>query len=161
MDNNKGLSLVELMVGLIVTGIIVLMVAALGSLAYKSYNGLRSNSGVYNDSQFALQIIREAVRRSTGAPTTPTSTCLEVPVTSTTNDYFYRNGTNSLIYSITGPCGNTTSATNRTIISAGVTNLTFTPNVSALPLVNVILSATNKNGATLYSYSIYVTRRNP
>ena len=58
----------ELMIGILVSGIVVLMVAALGTMAYQSYNNLRHQSGIYNDSQFALQLIREAVRHSTSAP---------------------------------------------------------------------------------------------
>jgi MSHA biogenesis protein MshO len=159
--NHKGFSLVEILITLIVSTIVVLMVASLGTMAYKSYKGLRSNSDVYNDSQYALQVIREAVRQSFTTIPATSSTCLTVPTSAATNDYFYSNGTTGFIFGVTA-CGNTASASNKTIIS-GVTNLAFTPTVTSTnmesQLVTVTLSG-SKNGLT-FNYSMNVTRRNP
>lgn len=163
--SKKGLSLVELLVGLIVTAIVVMMVAAIGAFAKKSYVAVLNNADVTNDSQFAVQLIREAVRESTGAPTKSSagsSTCLIIPEAPgscpiTTYEFFYNVGTSNLFWgtscSIPSPCSSTKG------IIFGATGLVFTPDISALPLVSVILSGTESNNA--FSYSINATRRNP
>ena len=148
----------EILIGLVVATVIILMVGALSKVAFKSYSDLRKRADVYNDAQFALNLIRESVRQSTAAPTY-TSNCLKIVTTASGTNYFYISGT-SLVYS--GTCG---SATNKPTIS-GVTNLVFTPDVSALPLVKVALSGT-KNGATFNFTNgtsdnrMKVLRRNP
>jgi prepilin-type N-terminal cleavage/methylation domain-containing protein len=157
MRNHKGFTLAELLIGLIVALIVTLMVGALANIAYKSYFDLRNKSGVFNDVQFALQLLEENVRQSSSAPTFA-SNCLTV-VTSTGTRIFYINS-NNFVFSTS--CG---SATNTPIIK-GVTNLVFTPDLSNLPLIKVALSGI-KNGVT-FNYSngtsdnrIVVSRRNP
>src|SRR5438128_384808 len=154
--NKTAFTLTEMLVVLVISAIIAMMVSAMSTVAAKAYNDLRNQSGIYNDSQFALQLIREAVRRSYTTIPSPSSTCLTVPLTSTTTDYFYSQGAGNLIFGVTA-CGDTTATTNRTILS-GVTNLVFTPSLTG-SMVSVTLSG-KKNNAS-FSYSISATRRNP
>lgn len=157
IDRKKGFTLVELLAGVIVGGIVVLMVAALGTIVYKSYNGLRNQSGVFNDSQFALQLIREGVRQSTAAPTTGSST-INIVTAACSKLNFYIQGSNLVYdYTCTNPSTGVTTTKNADTIISGVTSLVFTPNVTALPLVSVTLSGV-KYGVT-FNYSIYALRR--
>lgn len=157
----KGFTLVELVVAIVITAIVVLMAAYIGSVASVSYHDLYNKSNVYADSQSALNLIRESVRQSLGPaegayqlPTVTGGNCLTVtvPITGgTTTTSIHINGT-SLVYG--SSCGSVTS----TLIS-NVTNLVFTPNVSGLPLVTAALSGSKKG--VNFSYSISVIRRNP
>ena len=140
-----GVTLTELLVGVVVAAIVVLMVGAIGTIAVKSYNDLRKKSDVYNDAQFALQLIREAVRQSTSAPAIPAANCLQVAV-GAANTFFYIQGIDLVYGSVS--CA---SAVNKPIIT-GVTGLVFTPDVGNLPLVIVTLSGT-KAGAS-FDYSL-------
>ncbi len=145
----RGFSFIELLIVIIISTIVVLMMAAMLNIAYKSYKDLRNQSNVYNDSQYALQLIRENVRQSTSAPTY-SSNCLTITANSSTK-IFYINGIN-LVYSTT--CG---SSTNTPIIK-GVSNLTFTPTISG-SLVKIVLNGTKNN--INFNYSLSATRRNP
>ena len=149
----RGFSLMELLIGLVIATIVTLMVGALANIAFKSYNDLRKQSDVYNDSQFALQMIREGVRQSSSAPSVSVvggNNCLTVIKPSVTN-YFYIKGSN-FVYSSTA-CD---SLTNTPIIKS-VTSLVFTPSISG-NLVTAVLSGT-KSGVS-FSYSIKTARRN-
>lgn len=149
--DKSGFSLTELLVSLVITGIIVLMLGAMSNVAFLTYKNLRNRSGVYNDSQFALQLIRENVRQSTTNPTYVNG-CLTV-VTSSNTFNFYVSG-NSLVYSKgSGGC-----VAPYTPIISGVTNLVFTPNVNSLPLVTVTLSG-QKNNVSFNYPQINVARR--
>jgi len=155
-NKKRGFSLIELLIGIIVAGIVILMISAVGTIAYQSYNNLRNQSGVYNDSQFALQLIREGIRQSTSVPTIA-GTCLTI-VTAASTKYYYTmtsGTTKSLVYG-SNACS---SATNEPIIS-GVTStgFVFTPSVTG-QLVTVALSGT-KNGVS-FNYSMSAMRRNP
>jgi prepilin-type N-terminal cleavage/methylation domain-containing protein len=165
----KGFSLVELLASIIVGGIVILMVAALGTIATKSYKGLRNNSGVYNDSQFALQLIREGVRQSlTPGPTVVSSVTLannsiQMATATCSKLRFYVIGT-TLYYDRT--CGALNN--NNLLLISGVTNFIPCNSSSSNPpctspvtgqLIGVTLSGVNSGNN--YSYTIYATRRNP
>ncbi|MEI6437986.1 MAG: prepilin-type N-terminal cleavage/methylation domain-containing protein [Candidatus Omnitrophota bacterium] len=147
----RGFTLAELMVGIVVGLIVILMAAALGSIATGSYRNLRSRADVYNDTQFALQMIRENVRQSSASPTVA-SNSLTLVTDQCSNVHFYiPSGSSTLVYDST--CGGTTK-TAVTLIS----NVTvFTPDISALPLVRVTLSG-SKNGVA-FNYLMSASRR--
>jgi type II secretory pathway pseudopilin PulG len=150
------------MVGIVVAAIVILMVGTLGSIAYKSYNDLRKHSDVYNDEQFALQMIREAVRQSTSTPTTPTANSLAIVTANCSNLRFYTQGTTSLVYDRT--CNGIINTA--VPIISGVSGIVFAPTVSG-QLVTIAFSGT-KAGVT-FNYSlngtidnrIKISRRNP
>ena len=154
-----GFTLTELIVGIVVAAIVVLMVGAIGTIAIQSYNDLRQRSNVYNDSQSALQLIRETVRQSTSVPSVSvvnSNNCLTVPVGVVTN-YIHGQGTGlvrDLVYG--SSCANVGS----TLIS-GVTvtgPAFFLPSVSG-QVVTIVLNGT-KSGVT-FNYTLSTARRNP
>ena len=160
MKDKLGYTLTEMLVVLVITGIIVLMVGALGGLAYKSYNRLRNVSGAYNDSQWGLQLIREGVRQSISNPTFASNCLTLVTPNGTTNVYLDATRTNLHYNTTPGGCGTSTSPP----IIKGVTNLVFTPNVNNLPQVAVTLTGTKAfadGTKAQFAYSMSATRRNP
>jgi prepilin-type N-terminal cleavage/methylation domain-containing protein len=160
-NNQKGFSLVELLVGILVAAIVVLAIGAIGTIAFQSYNGMRNNIGVYNDSQFALQLIREGVRESTTIPgAVPGSLNLNTAGMESINGgcttlHFYIQGGTDLVYD--HACGGSPLIMGDPIIK-DVSELEFTPTLESGQLVKVILKG-KKNGQT-FNYLIYVTGRN-
>lgn len=159
----SGFSVAELMVGVVVTAIVILMVGAIGTIAVQSYNNLRNQSGVYNDAQFALQLVREAVRQSSTTPSIAGSS-LTIVTASCPNIHFYIQGA-SLVYDHN--CASSPTVIADPIIS-NVTGLTFTAcnstsNPCSTPVngqvIQVALSGT-KHGVS-FNYTIDATGRNP
>jgi prepilin-type N-terminal cleavage/methylation domain-containing protein len=151
----RGFTLTEFMVGIVVGAIVILMIAAIAQIATASYTQLRSRSGVYDDAQFAIDLVTDSVRRAVSASTS--GSCLRIDDTddSVNNPKnFYVNG-NSLLYG-TNACGSPTNTD--TPIITGVSGLTFTPTVT-VDLVHVVLSGT-KSGIT-FTLSGDAKRRNP
>ena len=182
--NNKGVSLFELLISLIITGIVVLMFAALGAIAQKSYQGVLDKTDNSNDGTFVMQMIRESVRESTSVPFTQSvasGTCLVIPETSSLGtsyyNFYYDNTTTHSFYwgnycnnsnghpsnqcCPSGSCTSSTLCSSNMGIISGATDkpLVFNLNISALPLVTVALSGSENNNA--FSYSLIATRRNP
>ena len=150
--NKRSFTLTELLAGIAVAAIAILTVGAIGTFSFKTYKDLRNQSSVYNDAQFALELIRESVRQSTSAPVVA-GTCLTVTGSAGTL-YFYKNAAGtSLVYG-SAACS---SVTNKIIIS-GVTTLVFTPSISS-NLVTVILSGSKSN--IPFNFTIKAMRRNP
>jgi prepilin-type N-terminal cleavage/methylation domain-containing protein len=144
---HQGFTLSELLIGIVIGAIVILMIFAMGEIASSSYSQLRSKSGVYDDAQYAIDLISGSVRRAAAAPTIPSAHCLKVDA-----NYFYVSGGNSLVYG-TVSC---TSATNKPIIT-GVTGLAFDPVLDG-QLVHIDFGGT-KSGVQ-FALSADAMRRN-
>ena len=165
---SKGITLVELLVGLMVAAIVILTIGAIGTIAGKSYNDLRNKSGVYNDSMFALELIRENVRQAQTIVLISgrfSRLMLKTAMCTNINYYIQRDPAGfRLVYD--SVCGSTVHAA--TPIITGVQGLVFnlTPVTSSFVvqgvsfnryMLRVNLSGTNA-GVT-FNYTINVLRR--
>jgi prepilin-type N-terminal cleavage/methylation domain-containing protein len=171
-NNQRGFSLAELLVGIIVAAIVILMISAIGTIAYKAYNNLRTNSGFYNDSQFALQLVREAVRQSTKLPSVNGSCLTTFAGVAQNPTYFYTmpQGAPTSFFRSSDACYSTTVSSEN--IFKGVPNLAFTicgNNISfpGIPACNPVVAGQvlqialsgSKNGQN-FSFLISATGRN-
>ncbi len=146
---HDGFSLAELCVGLVVGAIVVLMLAAMGTIAAKAYRDLRALALVDSDRQFVVDTIRTGVR---GAMTTPGVQSGGTQLTlDTAHRLYYQPSSSGLFYE------NTAVVPARTLrVLSGISALVFT--VSGDRLVTVGLAYTQA-GVTRTA-SVVATRRN-
>jgi prepilin-type N-terminal cleavage/methylation domain-containing protein len=64
MRNNKGFSLVEMLVALIVAAIMILMIGVLSNIGQKEYKKVYEKQAIYNDISYGFKLIENRVRDS-------------------------------------------------------------------------------------------------
>ncbi len=64
MKNNKGFSITELLIALLITAILVLIIGILSQIANSSYNKANLQQQIYNDLSYGLKLMQQRVRGS-------------------------------------------------------------------------------------------------
>ena len=104
--DERGLTLTEVLVGLIIGSIVLLSIGVMSSTAIGSYERLRKESEVYADISYGFNLIKYAARNSSTANATNTTlTCGNRTFQTQGNDFVYQdsNGTHPIITGVSTP----------------------------------------------------------
>lgn len=72
LNPNKGFTIIELLVVMIIASIFLLSVGIISIIGIRSYDKYRRESQIYNDISYGFELIKNRVRRTPVAPDTPT-----------------------------------------------------------------------------------------
>lgn len=156
--NTHGFTMMELLIGILISSILVLMVGAISSISLRSYERMRQEAEVFNDAFHALSLIKHAVRNSLVVSADQANNTLTAD-----NLIFQVNSqdANNLIYT------DTTDNSNHTIVE-GAGNLNFALTSPDARFININLSgeklvpgyAEGNDKKVEFNLSTMVMRRN-
>jgi len=152
MRKNKGFTLVELIIGMLVSSILMLVVGIISIAGHTSYEKLRKESEVYNDAYSGINLIQRSVHRAINLKIVEDG----ADSTITADNFTFRVDGDSLVCDVDIDSDGTVDRTD--IIISGVEGLSFELGGSVDNLVKITLTGTKDK--VLFNVSASALRRN-